>query len=392
MQAEPDAGQAWFSTKRLSPMRHGGLEARLGSVIVERDTAVAERDHAIAERNHAIVERDQMAHLLAAGRKSPQPSSPSPSPQQHSDYPVPREKLLKSSVDPDDDASCSAAGWHCVDAAGYSCMALTSAARSCWTAGRAISTIGESTASLFHSLTSGAAYSLDKVDWMSLSCLLCRPCLLPPPPPRGHGDETDDELEEVGAYDGVVLEAGAASLTPGRERLLAKRAANRTLVAWLAAGATLSLLWNTYHGGPALAMWTMLGALGGALGAAGGMMIAALATPNEDRDIESMSEWCQLAFEGSLLSGRNATARLSVAGAACLSGLTAGVCAWSVHEYEHHQRALLLWLVVLLLFLTFLVRHGFKVWRAGGCARGGRLRLMTRAGCGCRGCLWPSLL
>ena len=75
--------EAWFSSKRLTPMRSGGLEARLGSVIVERDTAVAQRDHAIAERDKAFAERDQMAHLLGVERSSPESKkAPEPPPQE----------------------------------------------------------------------------------------------------------------------------------------------------------------------------------------------------------------------------------------------------------------------------------------------------------------------
>lgn len=138
-------------------------------------------------------------------------------------------------------------------------------------------------------------------------------------------------------------------------------------------------------------MWVPLGALAGGLGAAAGAAVAALTTPTTD-DVESASDWCRAAFDAPLWHGPLATPSLSVAGAAALSASLAGVAAWSVNEYEHVYRARVLWLLVLSLLLGFFVRHAFKIWRAGGCARGGRLRIMVRAGCGCRGCLWPALL
>ena len=269
-------------------------------------------------------------------------------------------------------------------------MALTSCALSCWSGARAVGNIGQTTSVLFDAMRNDATSASTLMLAMIGNCLACRPCMLPPPPARGPGDETDDEFEDLEAYDGVILEGG--SLTPGRARLHAKRDANRALVMWLAAAALLALVWDTWHGGVGLGMWVLIGAFAGALGAAGGVAVAAFATPRDEGDVEGMSEWVRNALQGGVLDGRNSTARLSIVGAACLAAATSGVCAWSVHEYEHDERATLLWLVNALLLGAFAVRHGFKVWRAGGCARGGRLRLMTRAGCGCRGCVWPALL
>lgn len=140
-------------------------------------------------------------------------------------------------------------------------------------------------------------------------------------------------------------------------------------------------------------MWVPIGAIAGGLGATGGSAFAAVATPTaEDGDVEPVSEWCRAAFAAPLLHGRLTTPVLSVAGATALSATVSGVVAWSVNEYPHKYRARVLGLVDGSLLLLFLVRHSFKVWRAGGRAAGGRLRIMVRKGCGCRGCVWPALL
>ena len=142
----------------------------------------------------------------------------------------------------------------------------------------------------------------------------------------------------------------------------------------------------------ALAVWVPLGGLAGALGAAIGALLAALATPTEE-DLESPAEWMRSAGAYYTMDhGRYSTVGLSVAGAAALSAGTSGLVAWSVNEHPHYARARLMWLLQAALFHGFFARHGFKVWRAGGRAKGGRMRLMTREGCGCRGCVWPALL
>ena len=125
------------------------------------------------------------------------------------------------------------------------------------------------------------------------------------------------------------------------------------------------------------------------------MAFAVVATPTGD-DVESAREWWAGARAGglqqSVLEGRLAAVALSVAGAAALSAALSGVVAWSVNEYPHAERWDVLMIVDAALLLAFVVRHAYKVWRAGGRAAGGRLRIMSRPGCGCRGCVWPSLL
>ena len=163
------------------------------------------------------------------------------------------------------------------------------------------------------------------------------------------------------------------------------------MLLWLTGFAALILLWNLFAGGIELAIWVPLGAIAGGVGAAGGAALAALLTPRET-DLESVREWSQAAFALPPWEGPLATPAVSVASAAALSALMSGLVAWSVHMYPVDDRARLVVVVNAGLLLVFFVRYTFKVWRAGGCAKGGRLRLMTRRGCGCRGCVWPALL
>ena len=281
--------------------------------------------------------------------------------------------LLQSSVDPDEEPSCGAAWWHCADAMAYCCSACGSVSLSCYTVGIACATLGKASSQLFSDgCNLPAIYS---------SIMSCGPCFLPKPPRKA-----DDEI--AGGEDEEDMAAIDDPASPGKVQQR-KREEHLMLVLWLAGASAVMFLWNTWQGGLGLSIWSILGGASGLLGAAAGAGLAALTTPIE-YDVESPQEWMKTASESDLLHGRNATVALSLAGAAALSAFFAGVVAWSIHEYE--TRAPLLWLVNLGLLVGFFARYCFKVWRAGGCLPGGRLRIMTRAGCGCTGCVWPALL
>ena len=109
----------------------------------------------------------------------------------------------------------------------------------CWTMGSACRTAIRATGSCCEDRRSDTSYALASVT----SCLSCKRCLLPKPPPLGAHDEVADDDDEDADVDMFVLGATTASLRQQRREEYLMQ------VRLLGASALVVFAWNFWFGG-----------------------------------------------------------------------------------------------------------------------------------------------